>query len=106
MNQWKKRIASTTVAVMLLLTTARADGFGDTSLATGTINLVHDVTRWLMLLCPAVGVAAALMFLSRRGMADEADGKMWNKRIIVAIVCGVGGFAVSGLISGLTSYYK
>ena len=38
-------------------------------------------------------------------MSDEQDGKMWNKRMFVAIICGVGGALVSGVISTIASYY-
>lgn len=106
MRHIKKKAASLLAAAMLFLTTARADGFADSNLATGTINLIHDVSTWLLVICPATGGAAALVFLIRRGIADEQDGKMWNKRIMIAIICGVAGFVVSGVINMLSSYYK
>ena len=38
-------------------------------------------------------------------MSDEQDGKLWEKRIKVAILCGVGGCLTSGAISVLSSYF-
>ena len=38
-------------------------------------------------------------------MSDEQDGKMWTKRMVVAIICGAGGALVSGIISTIASYY-
>ncbi|MEM5780047.1 MAG: hypothetical protein AAGU02_02740 [Lawsonibacter sp.] len=106
MKHIKQKAAGLITAAMLSVTTAWAEDFGDSKLATGSVNLVHDVTTWLLVLCPLAGGAAALVFLIRRGMADEQDGKMWNTRILVSIICGVAGFVVSGVINMLSSYYK
>lgn len=93
-------------AVMLFAASpASAAGFNDSTLYTGTINLINDVTGWLMVICPLVGGGAAVGFLIRRSMADEQEGKMWTNRIVIAIVCGVGGSLISGLIGIITSYY-
>ena len=38
-------------------------------------------------------------------MADEQDGKMWQRRITNAIIWGVGGGLIAGIIALVSSYY-
>ena len=71
----------------------------------GLMNILNDGTWALTIACPIIGGLAALLFVIRRSMADEQDGKMWTKRINIAIICGVGGMLVSGFIALLTSYF-
>lgn len=72
---------------------------------TGFVDLISDLTTAGMIICPAAGALFALYYFIRRGMADEQDGKLWTKRIVTSLVCGVGGLLVSGIISLLTSYF-
>lgn len=72
---------------------------------TGLVELINDLTTAGMIICPAAGAVFALYYFIRRGMADEQDGKLWTKRIVTSLVCGVGGLLVSGIISLLTSYF-
>lgn len=82
-----------------------AGGLLDSTLATGLKNLLNDVSSFLVILSPVFGGAAAVYFLIRRSMADEQDGKLWEKRIKNAIICGAGGMLVSGVIALVTSYF-
>lgn len=72
---------------------------------TGLVDLIGDLTTAGMIICPAAGALFALYYFIRRGMADEQDGKLWTKRIVTSLVCGVAGLLVSGIISLLTSYF-
>ena len=89
----------------MLATTASASGLQGSSIYTGTVNLLNDLSTVLTVLCPLVGAVAALYFVIRRSMADEQDGKMWTKRITTSIICGVAGMLVAGLITLLTGYF-
>lgn len=80
-------------------------GFASSDLATGTANLLSDVSGWLIGIGLTVGTLAAVYFLIRKSMADEVDGKMWNKRLVTAIICAVAVALVGGIISLISSYY-
>lgn len=112
MKNWKKKLKmqknkllTATVALTMLVTPASAAGFGDSEIAKGIKNMVNDVSSYLVVLCPLAGGAAAVYFIIRRSMADEQDGKMWDKRIKTAIICGVAGMLVSGIIAVVSSYF-
>lgn len=78
----------------------------NSQLGQGVTNMVADLTTWLMLLGPAVAGAACVYFFIRRGMADEQEGKLWNKRIWTAVICGVACCLVGGIIKLLSSYFN
>ena len=99
------RIALIAAAVCLLAVPASAGGLADSTLGVGVRQLFSDVSSYLMILCPTAGGAAAVYFAIRRAMADEQDGKLWEKRIKTAIACGVGGCLASALISALSTYF-
>lgn len=99
------RIALIAAAVCLLAVPASAGGLADSTLGVGVRQLFSDVSSYLMILCPTAGGAAAVYFAIRRAMADEQDGKLWEKRIKTAIICGVGGCLASALISALSTYF-
>lgn len=108
MNKCKKSIFTVILIVMLLnvLTTCVfASPVSDSDLAKGTEALVADLTVWAIILCVAVAGVAAVYFFIRKSMADEQDQVRWNKRIVTAIVCGVGGSVITGVISLILSYY-
>lgn len=107
-----KRSYKTRAALLALTTTAlsiapaSANNIMDSILGTGLVNLVNDASFLLIILCPLVGAAAAGYFTTRRSMSDEQDGKMWEKRIKVAIICGVGGCLTSAIIAIGASYFQ
>lgn len=83
-----------------------ADGnFAESDIATGTANLLSDISSWLVGIGLTVGTLAAIYCLIRKSMADEVDGKMWNKRLITAIICAVAVALVGGIISLISGYY-
>lgn len=95
-----------TVMMLLTIPTAHAaGGFANSNIALGTQRLLEDVSHVLMILGPIAGAAFAGYFLIRRGMADEPDGRMWNKRIATAIICGVAVLLVGGIINLISGYY-
>jgi Na+/H+ antiporter NhaA len=100
-----KRIFFSLVILALFIVPASAGDLADSTLGTGLKQLLNDTSTYLMILCPIAGGAAGVYFAIRRSIADEQDGKFWEKRIKVAIGCGVGGCLVSAIISMLSSYF-
>lgn len=103
-----RRLFSVCAVVMLLLAMAvsvSAEDINSSPIVTGTKQLLADVMTALTVLCPTVCGVFAIGFAIRRGMADEQDGKMWTRRIMTAIVCGVTGGLISGIIALVASYY-
>lgn len=72
----------------------------------GIKDLITDVTEVAMWLLPAIAGVYVIYCLIRRSIASDegGDAHMWNKKIKTAIICGVAGGAVSGLISLLSNY--
>ena len=101
-----RRAAAAMAACLALATVAFAEDVADSVLVTGTTRLLTDIGTALTILCPIVGGVMAVSFAIRRSMADETDGKMWEKRIKTAIICGVGGGLMMGIITLISSYYK
>lgn len=93
------------VTMLLMATPASATGLQGSTIYTGTMQLLADLMLWATIACPVIGGLAAVVFAIRRGMADSQDGREWNKRIVTAIVCGVGGGLITGIISLIASYY-
>ncbi len=78
---------------------------GNSTFFTGAKQMIADITLVLTILCPSICIVLVIWFLIRRAMADEQEGKIWTKRIVVAIAVGVGGTLASALISLVTSYF-
>ena len=98
-----------TASLFSILFTAMASPAYATSVQTskfytGLIEFLNDLMSVSMIACPVVGGLAAVYFTIRRSMADEQDGKMWTKRIVTAIICGVLGGLITGIIALITSY--
>lgn len=86
-------------------TSAGGGDFANSTIATGTKKLLSDVASWLTGIGLTVGTVAAVYCLIRKSMADEVDGKMWNKRLVTAIICAVAVALVGGIIALISSYY-
>lgn len=81
-------------------------GVQDSQIATGTQNLISDLTNWLLILAPVLTVLLVGYYLLRKSSSDEMDGKRWDSRIKVAIICCVGVIVASGLINLIIGYYR
>ena len=86
--------------------TAYAAGIGASKLATGTEQLIKDVTSWLLIVAPLVTVVAVIYYFIRKTVSDEIDHKKWNTRISTAIICCIGVVAASLIINLIVSYYQ
>lgn len=82
-----------------------AESFESSKIATGTIKLIQDLTNWGLILAPIIGALFVIYFFIRRGAADEADQKQWNKRIGVALVSTVGAVLATAIIQLVVKYY-
>lgn len=93
--------------VCLCAVTAYADGgLMDSVFVTGGKKLLDDLGLIIMILGPTGSGVAASYFAFRRSMSDEPDGKSWEKRIRISIMCGVGIGLLGGLINVIASYFK
>lgn len=106
-NYIRKMITLCCIAAMgiCFAVPASAAGLQGSSIYTGTARLLADIMLVLTILCPTICGLAAIAFAIRRGMADEQDGKMWTRRITTAIICGVLGGLISGIISLIADYF-
>ena len=61
----------------------------NSTIGKGVKAIVNDVCGFLLILAPIIGVAAIVYFLIRKGMADQQEQSMWQKRVMTAIICTV-----------------
>jgi heme/copper-type cytochrome/quinol oxidase subunit 2 len=85
---------------------AAAGNIGTSKLATGTEQLIKDVTSWLLIVAPLVTVVAVIYYFIRKTVSDEIDHKKWNARISTAIICCIGVVAASLIINIIVGYYR
>ncbi len=84
-----------------------SDGsFSSSVLATGTTNLINDISAWLLVLVPSVGSLCALVFFLRKNAANEQEQGQWDRRLKITAFCVIGGTVVSAMINVITGYYK
>ena len=100
-----EKIGLVTTSLLFCTTTCFA-GVGDSKLATGTTNLINDLTNWLMILAPVLKVLLVGYYLLRKSASDEMDSKRWDTRIKIALICCIGVVVASGLITVIIGYYK
>lgn len=88
-------------------TTAPTGGgdFANSTFALGTQRLLDDVSAWLIGIGFSVSLIAVIVYIIFRATADEADGKMWMKRIKIAGICGVAVGLAGSFIALISSYY-
>ncbi len=77
----------------------------NSKIATGTEELISDLTTWLMILAPVLSGALIIYFFIRRSAADEVDQRKWNNRITTAIISCVGAVLGSVLLNLIIGYY-
>ena len=100
----RSHLAAVTVPALLTMPVL-ADNISDSQVGQGVKNLFSDLSTWLVILSPIVAGSMAVYFVIRRSMADEQDGKLWEKRIKTSIVCGVAGALIGGIIKLIASYF-
>lgn len=100
-----KTILGTLVVMMMSTVPVMADTVQDSQIVKGTEKLIQDVTTWLMVLAPIVGVLLIIYFFIRRSAADEIDQKKWNNRIVTVIVSVIGAVLASATLNLIIGYY-
>lgn len=100
-----KTILGTLVVMMMSTVPVMADTVKDSQIVKGTEKLIQDVTTWLMVLAPIVGVLLIIYFFIRRSAADEIDQKKWNNRIVTVIVSVIGAVLASATLNLIIGYY-
>lgn len=100
-----KTIFGTLVVMMMSSVPVMADTVQDSQIVKGTEKLIQDVTTWLMVLAPIVGVLLIIYFFIRRSAADEIDQKKWNNRIVTVIVSVIGAVLASATLNLIIGYY-
>jgi len=83
---------------------AFAEDIQSSKIFTGSMKLLEDVGKALIIAAPVAGVPIIAYFWFRRGAADEMDQKGWNKRIVVALI-SVLGVELTGVIISVVMYY-
>ncbi|MFI3238741.1 MAG: hypothetical protein R3Y47_12085 [Lachnospiraceae bacterium] len=94
------------IMLQMMPMTAYASSVGSSKIATGTEDLIKDVTTWLMVLAPVVAGLLIIYFCIRRSAADEMDQKKWNNRIMVAVVSCIGAVLGSATLNVIIGYYQ
>lgn len=100
------KILGVVLIIILISTNYCFASITDSSLVTGTQNLIKDLTNWLLIIAPTVTILLVGYYLLRKSASDEMDSKRWDSRIKVAIICCIGVVVMSGLINVLMSYYR
>jgi purine-cytosine permease-like protein len=100
-----KTICGTLGVMMMSTVPVMADTVQDSQIVKGTEKLIQDVTTWLMVLAPIVGVLLIIYFFIRRSAADEIDQKKWNNRIVTVIVSVIGAVLASATLNLIIGYY-
>lgn len=104
-KHFMKLLIPSVLVIACMVVPASADNLANSTVGMGIKNMLNDLSSFGMVIGPTVGGAAAVYFLIRRSMADEQDGKMWSRRIWIAVICGVAVLLVSGIISLISSYF-
>ncbi len=100
-----RSVSSAAILAQTMSTTVSANRIQESDIGQGLLAMTNDLSGYMMIIGPVICLVAAMYFLSRKGMADEQDGKMWQKRIVIALICGVGVLLVSGIMKLITGYF-
>lgn len=113
MNKLKKirnriyNAISSFMAVTFLTMSGFAQGnIANSVIATGTKNLIADLSSWLTGIAIAVTAVVCVYLFIRRAMSDEQDKKQWDNRLKITAVSGIGAITVTALIGVIAGYFK
>lgn len=104
-----KNVFMTALAVMFLLLskiTIYANEIENSTIGMGTIKLLNDLSSYMMVLLPIFSGLCGLYFFFRMNAADEQDQKRWKNRIVICVICAIGGVTIGGIIKAVLSYYQ
>ena len=99
-------IISAVMVVMLSVTAFAEDGgIASSIIATGTKQLISDVSGWLTGIAIAVTAVVCVYLFIRRAMSDEQDKKQWDNRLKITAVSGIGAITATALIGVIAGYF-
>lgn len=90
--------------IFSLMTTALA--IEETILVTGTVALLNDISKALLIIAPSVGIVTLGILAIMKTQAEENEQPMYKKRMVGVAIAVIIVFVASGLITAITSYYK
>lgn len=98
---------SSFMAVTFLTMSVFAEGnIANSVIATGTKNLIADLSSWLTGIAIAVTALVCVYLFIRRAMSDEQDKKQWDNRLKITAVSGIGAITATALIGVIAGYFK
>lgn len=98
---------SSFMALTFLTMSVFAEGnIANSVIATGTKNLIADVSSWLTGIAIAVTAVVCVYLFIRRAMSDEQDKKQWDNRLKITAVSGIGAITATALIGVIAGYFK
>ncbi len=100
-----KNVAMCFVTLKFLIFQAYASDVGSSALATGTEDLINDVTTWLMVLAPIFAGMMIIYYCIRRASADEMEQKQWTNRITAAVISCIGAVLGAATLQMIVGYY-
>lgn len=113
MNKLKKirnriyNAISSFMAMTFLTMSGFAQGnIANSVIATGTKNLIADLSSWLTGIAIAVTALVCVYLFIRRAMSDEQDKKQWDNRLKITAVSGIGAITATALIGVIAGYFK
>lgn len=74
-------------------------------LVTGTIRMLNDIITALTGISILVATIMGIWYLVKKSSCDEHEGKILNKRLLVAIACCIMITLIKVIIQVITSYY-
>lgn len=83
-----------------------ASSIQDSTLITGTMNMLNDLANAVKIIDPILAGALILWFLARKKLDSENDARRWDNRIKITLICCILVFATSNLISLIIKYYQ
>lgn len=97
---------SSFMAVTFLTMSVFAEGnIANSVIATGTKNLIADVSSWLTGIAITVTAVVCVALFIARGLSDEQDKKTWDKRIKTTIVSGILAITITSIVGVIASYF-
>lgn len=106
LNQKKSIFILTIICFMVLGNgVAFAETIQESIFFTGTMKLLNDSSKALMVLAPIIGAVLGVFFFIRKGAADEMDQKTWQKRINNTLFAVIGAELIGVAINLISSYY-
>lgn len=83
-----------------------AGSFGNSKLASGTLQLITDVTTWTMGASIAGIILYVLYYWFRKSGANDQEQSKWDKALKRAFSCVIGIGTSSAVVNLLLSYYQ